>query len=396
MRRGSPLRVEVAVVGAGPAGATAALNLAPVRDVVVLDARETAAARIGEALVPAARRLLADMGLLDAFLGEGHGIWHANRATWGSAVPFETDFLRDPDGPGWHLDRARFDAWLRSVAVARGALLVAPAKIKAIEPEAAGWCVHAETQRGPIEIRADLLIDAAGRSSPVARRLGAKRRVADRLSCGWVHGRADGSAHGAGLTYVEAEEGGWWYSAPIPGRTRVLAFFTDADLPQARAAADVAALVARARRVPGLSALVEGCGFRPTSAHGYLPAHGSCLEPCAGKAWLAVGDAAVSVDPLSSQGLLNALFTGLAAAEAADRHLRGADDALLGYMAAIGGVARAYRRQLAAAYLGEARWPDAPFWKWRQHRSGLPLDISGDIRRSQVKVAQGPFGPDVR
>lgn len=29
------------------------------------------------------------------------------------AEPVESDFLRDPDGHGWHLDRARFDAWLR-------------------------------------------------------------------------------------------------------------------------------------------------------------------------------------------------------------------------------------------------------------------------------------------
>lgn len=369
MRRSSPLRAEVVVVGAGPAGATAALNLAPVRNVVVLDAREAAAPRIGESLVPAAKRLLADMGLLDAFLGEGHGTWHASCAAWGAAVPFETDFLRDPDGPGWHLDRARFDAWLRGAAVARGALLVAPARIEAIQPEGAGWRVRAGTRGAAVEIRADVLIDASGRSSPVARRFGARRRASDRLSCGWVHGRADACADGAGVTYVEAEEGGWWYSAPIPGRARVLAFFTDADLPQARAAANVAALVARGRRVPGLRALLEGCEFSPTPVHGYLAAHGSCLVPCAGNSWLAAGDAAASFDPLSSQGLLNALFTGLAAAEAADRHLCGAGDALPGYMAAIGGIAGAYRHQLAAAYRGEARWPDAPFWKRRRHHT---------------------------
>ena len=34
--------------------------------------------------------------------------------------------MRDPDGHGWHLDRARFDAWLRHTAVARGAMLLMP------------------------------------------------------------------------------------------------------------------------------------------------------------------------------------------------------------------------------------------------------------------------------
>jgi flavin-dependent dehydrogenase len=44
----------------------------------------------------------------------------------------------------------------------------------------------------------------------------------------------------------------------------------------------------------------------------------SAREPCAGEGFLAAGDAALALDPLASQGLLNALFTGLAAAEAAD------------------------------------------------------------------------------
>ncbi len=40
------------------------------------------------------------------------------------------------------------------------------------------------------------------------------------------------------------------------------------------------------------------------------------LRACAGLAWLAAGDAAISFDPVESRGLLTALVTGLAAAEA--------------------------------------------------------------------------------
>src|SRR3954447_6229446 len=103
--------VEVLIVGAGPAGATAALNLSRARRVALVERKVSPAPRIGESLVPAARRLLADMGILESFLSEGHEPWHGKRAVWGSPVPEETDFLRDPDDHGWHLDRARFENW---------------------------------------------------------------------------------------------------------------------------------------------------------------------------------------------------------------------------------------------------------------------------------------------
>jgi 2-polyprenyl-6-methoxyphenol hydroxylase-like FAD-dependent oxidoreductase len=109
---------EVLVVGAGPAGATAALNLAPTRSVCLVDQRMEISPRIGESLPPAARRLLTDMGLFPDFLAQGHAPCYGNRAAWGSAELHETDFLGDLDGHGWHLDRTRFDAWLESRLVA--------------------------------------------------------------------------------------------------------------------------------------------------------------------------------------------------------------------------------------------------------------------------------------
>jgi flavin-dependent dehydrogenase len=362
------LQAEVLVVGAGPAGATAALNLAPTRSVILAERQPETAQRIGESVPPVVGRLLADMGLLESFLEEGHAPCYGNRSVWGGDLPAETDFLRDPDGHGWHLNRARFEAWLRQAAVARGATLLAPAAVKDVKQvERAGgrWRVLFATPTGPETVEADVLIDAGGRSASLASRLGARRRILDRLVCGWLYGRAETRGRGCGLTYIEAAENGWWYTAPLPGDRRVLAFHTDADLPSARVARDRDTLLACAHTHHELSAVLGESGFMADDESGFTAAHSALLEPCAGPSWIAAGDAALSFDPLSSQGLLNALFTGLASAETADRHLRGFRDAFDEYTQTIDGICKAYVSHLKSWYQTETRWPNSPFWRRR-------------------------------
>lgn len=356
---------EVLVVGAGPAGAATALNLAPFRRVALVERREEATERIGESLSPAARRLLADMGLLESFLAEGHQPWHANRSVWGGPEPQETDFLRGPDGHGWHLDRARFEGWLRDAARRRGAALLCPATLAGAEHDGRRWRVLLETPAGPSQVTADLLVDAGGRAAPLARRLGGRVRAFDRLVCAWLYGRDTGAAE-RGLTYVEAVKDGWWYTSPLPGGRRVLAFHTDADLACARVVRRRAGLLESAGAAKELSALLDGAAFVPETECRVTAAHGAALEPCAGEGWLTAGDAALSFDPLSSQGLFHALFSGLMAAEAADRYLRGEAHGFAEYRQAMHNIGSAYRRHLAFYYAAEARWPEAPFWQRRR------------------------------
>lgn len=355
---------DAVIVGAGPAGSTAALNLAPLHRVALVDKSAAPAPRIGESLPAAARRLFRDMGLLDSFLAEEHARCYAHRSAWGTAAVQELDATRDPDGPGWHLDRARFEAWLRAHARARGAELFAPATLQAIERHGDGWYLELACVGGVRTIRANVVIDAAGRTAPVARRAGARLHVHDRLVCGWLYGH-DATARERGATFVESTRDGWWYTAPLPKDRRVLAFHTDADLPAARIAADPAALLRSAAVTGALHTLLSRAGFVATPTFGFTAAHSATLDPCAGRGFFAAGDAAVSFDPLSSQGLLNALFTGLSAAEAADAWLEGDEAAPARYATSVGDIAAVYRSHLAQWYAVEERWRDAPFWSRR-------------------------------
>jgi flavin-dependent dehydrogenase len=80
------------------------------------------------------------------------------------------------------------------------------------------------------------------------------------------------------------------------------------------------------------------------------------LDRTGGDGWLAIGDAAMSFDPISSHGLLTALSTGLAAGETS----------LAGDQEFTDTTWRAYVRTRHACYASEERRADAPFWRKRR------------------------------
>ncbi|MDG5493703.1 tryptophan 7-halogenase [Niveispirillum sp. BGYR6] len=359
--------IDVLIIGAGPAGCATALSLAGRRSVLLIDRREGAMVRVGESLPAAACRILADLGVMAAFQAQGHAPCHGQLSRWGGQRLVERDALRDPYGPGWHLDRARFDALLRDEATARGARLLAPAELAGMVSTDGVWQVQLA---GAGVVTARILVDAGGRTAPVARALGQRPLAEDGLACAWTH-LPDQGQH-PGMTLIEAEEEGWWYSAPLPGQRRILAFHTDADLPAARDVRDRAGLLSRAAKMGLMAPLLTRAGALDDLAGGFTAAHGARLAQPVGPGWFACGDAAGCFDPLSSQGLFNALYTGLAVGQAADRALSGDPaGAMAMHLDRMESIRAAYRAHLSAWYGLERRWPDNPFWARRRGDAGM-------------------------
>jgi flavin-dependent dehydrogenase len=363
--------VDVVILGAGPAGATAALNLAALRRVTIIDKYGEPPCRIGESLPGAARRLLVDMGLWPAFLTAGHLPRHCLRSAWGSAVPADRDSLFDPDGHGWQIDRARFERQLRAEAVARGTRLLAPARLRQVERIADGWRVSMLADGIEHVVEAALLIDATGRASRRLTAFGARLLITDGLRCVWLRG--PGALLPAGLVQVEAEADGWWYAANAPGAS-ILAFHTDAGLHAAACGRTTDSLLAAARRLPFLGEQI-GASDWSLAEHRICAAHGVVLEPAAGDGWIAAGDAAFAVDPLASIGVFNALYFGLTAAETADRMLGGDPSAPVDYVNELQRVRNAYAMNISFFYRLERRWAERPFW--RRRHSDCPAALLG-------------------
>lgn len=353
---------DIVIAGAGTAGCAAAAILAPHAKLLLVEAEAAPKWRIGETLPGAARRLLHRIDAWEDFAAAGHAAAPIRVSRWGSARPEILDGFRDPDGMGWRLDRARFEQDLRRVALAKGAKLRLGVGLSVQGWTRAGWQFRLTDGTA---VSARLLLDATGRQSRLLRPFGQKRLVADQLACVWyLSDHADRAADPTIYTHSSPE--GWWYSARVGDGRRLVAFHSDADLPALKQVLNDGVLVA-ARRLPELASMIADIPGDDRGMQGLCSA-ASMARSAAGPGWLALGDATLAFDPLSSQGLFNALATGVEAGETVLSALAGADAKALwaAYAARIAQVWQAYERHLRLFYAMERRWPESPFWQRRQ------------------------------
>jgi flavin-dependent dehydrogenase len=350
-----PEEFDVVVAGGGPAGTVVSLCLARRGwRVAVLEATAFDRERYGETLPPEINPVLRELGLWDAFQLlsplQAPGII----SVWGDPVPYELDFVRNAHGPGWHIDRNRFDAMLCAEAAKAGARVLLNCKVTACARESGGWNLGG--------VYARVLVDATGRNG--LRLEGEVSRENDDVLLA-VALRIGFSEHAVPdlRTCIESTPSGWWYTSPLPDGDAMSMFFTDREV-YTREGISVSGELSHAplteRRVRS--------GRIVSSKVVYAPS--MCRTPMCGEGWIAVGDSASSYDPLSGRGIFKALRQGDSAARAIDARLRGDEHAIGRYADQVRSEFTHYVRQRRFHYSSERRWADRPFW---QSRVGVGL-----------------------
>lgn len=361
---------DVMILGAGPAGSALAIALkrAGVSDVVLVDRPTRRPFRIGESAAPGLASLLLRLGLCDRLDFRGHRPCHGNLFLWGGPTPAIEEFMNRASGPGWHLDREAFDAWLRAEAVTSGAELLSPAHLAAVRRDADGWQVNIRTRSIDLATRTRWIVDATGRPAAFARRSGARLHRFDRLIALATHAKPAEGCGFDGFSVVEAAEIGWWYAARLPNGTAMVALMTDADL------AREANLRSPAAFEQAWAATLEIKRFVPRSNRALRPvvfAAGTQFIDCAiAPGWLALGDALIALDPLSAAGITGALEDAIAAADTIVRllglpGLGEARDIRSAYAARANTTLSQYLGERSAIYDREKRWSESRFWQRR-------------------------------
>ncbi len=189
------------VLGGGPAGCATALALQRrgVERILVVEAGSYEKTSIGESIPPDTRLLLEQLGIWEDFLLEKHEPCLGSCASWGDAELGYNDFLFNPFGNGWHLDRRRFDRFLARKVVESGATLCTKTRFSDCERIAGeGFRLYFIREGGETSaVRARFVVDATGVRSVLARHMGAQRLFLDRLVCVYGFFELPASTHNA-------------------------------------------------------------------------------------------------------------------------------------------------------------------------------------------------------
>lgn len=120
------------------------------------------------------------------------------------------------------------------------------------------------------------------------------------------------------------------------------------------------------------------------------------VEECIGRNWIRVGDAAMAVDPLSGNGIFQALSSALQAPAVINTLIRQPENAELAarfYRDRVEGLFYRFARIGRDFYQLEERWQDAPFWQNRcQWPDAEPMHNT--VRFDQLSVGTMPVVAD--
>jgi geranylgeranyl reductase family protein len=341
---GSGRDADVVVVGAGPAGTAAAVTLtrAGQRVVVADKARFPRDKTCGDGLTTSALRLLEELGLdRDAVPSWQRVDDVVVRSPSGREVT-----LPLPRGQGTYAAVARrrdLDAALVDLARAAGAKVLDGQGCTGVTEHDDGVEVEVD---GAGTLRAGWIVAADGVWSPVRKHLG----LATPGYRGEFHAFrqyfTDVGGRAASDLYVWFEPDllpGYVWSFPLPGGRANVGFGIQRDGGKVARIQDMAAIWRELLDRPHIRTVL-GTAAQPESPHRAwpIPARVDDMVPTSRRT-LFVGDAVAATDPMTGEGIAQALLTGMLAADA----IAGGNDPAA--------VTRTYRRSLRRALHADHR-----------------------------------------
>lgn len=352
-------RFDVAVIGGGPAGTTAARRLALLRYRVGLfqaaPSADLSDAR-WESLSPGAEALLS------RYHGE-HGRRAASRALRGEA---RLRWSQDDGDGGMRtsavVERAGLDRELQASAAAAGVEMVqADVRVTHLAAPSSGpWILRSADSGQPLAT-CRFLIDAGGRRTVLS---GERKALGEPLFA--LQAQLHGSPLAPGHTHLEAGPDWWLWSAGIGAGFAVAQVFGDATTLRR----DVTAVFEDRLRSsalfgPGGWSLATPCRVRdatPRAASVVLTSRS-----------LKAGDAALALDPLSSQGLQHALNNAGQSAVMVNTLLRRPENETMvrRFCEARHAEAIENHRNSCATFYGQQTRFSSPFWTRRSAPASL-------------------------
>lgn len=321
---------DAVIIGAGPAGATAATVLAHRgHAVLVVERSRFPRFHIGESLLPYMNPLLARLGLTEAVAKAGFPVKRGAEFTTTAGDFARVDFTTQGGGRAvdtYQVERAAFDDVLVQQAVRAGATLWQQTRVGGVLTDGSGRITGARCSHGGHrrDVRARLVLDGSGRTGLIAHQHLRARTVNQRLRMVAVYrhfaavDEANNPGH-RGDIQIGSHQDGWVWAIPIREGKLSVGAVTAPEV--VRAIGKHVVFADHVDRIPRISQRLAGaapvCEVRGESDFCYH------TERLSGPGFFVLGDAGCFVDPIFSAGVFLAMASAGRAAELAADVLEG-------------------------------------------------------------------------
>ena len=319
---------DIVIIGGGPAGTTCGALLAQRGwRVLLLEKDRHPRFHIGESLLPLNLPLFERMGCQPAIQNVGlkkHGVQFHSMEHPASQVFKFADTWEGLPKYAYQVRRSEFDHALFEHARERGVESIEACRAQSVRFESDAVMLNAQRDdAGPVEISARYLVDATGRDTFMASRLGIKRKNPKHTSAA-LYGHFSGAQRNAGEAEGDIEiywfAHGWMWFIPLAdGTTSVGAVCwpyylktrdTDPSTFFLRTLQTCPALWERVKDATLIAPATATGNYSYTSDH------------MTGDRYVMIGDAFAFVDPVFSSGVYLAMVSAQLAADVVDGALR--------------------------------------------------------------------------
>jgi flavin-dependent dehydrogenase len=327
-RSSAPQEVDAVVIGAGPAGSSAAATLAEAgRSVLFLERRMLPRFHIGESQLCYTAQLLREMGVYDLVHAKGFPVKYGAEFIFPGGDFRRVDFA--DQGPGrqptsFEVERASFDQLLAYHARDKGAQLIEGANVLALLQDDDGRVNGVRYQsNGTTHIaHARWVIDAGGRHSKAAQLFKTRSEI-DWLRNVAVYRHYTGlreefNPGHKGDIQIGGHADGWIWAIPIWSHTISIGTVMPKSVLRSGDSHE-AIFQEHLNRAPRILERIQGT--TPDAELHVETDYCYYSDTVTGPGWLTAGDAGSFIDPIFSGGTCLAVVTGIHAARAVDRSL---------------------------------------------------------------------------
>ena len=298
----SKTQYDVLVIGAGPAGATMANRLADFGYRVVLIEKATfPRPHIGLSLTSGIHHWLKMLNI-EKQVEQLH-CKSALKSTvlWSSNAPLIKTY--DKENAGFHLNRGTFDALLVNECRRKGVNIIQPGLLKSLTQRQSGlWDATVLFENKEQQLSSTFIVEATGRKSIIK-----TKKIAYQPKLVATYAYWELKALKKDSSFIEAGQDYWFWGAPINDTHFVLCVFSDPS--KVKEATSVTEFYTKAISKSRFSTEILNNGTQgEITVCDATPYYDTTVisEHC-----IKIGDAAYTMDPISSQGVQKAIKSGV-------------------------------------------------------------------------------------